>query len=73
MLGASVMGIVHKITAEFFGIVFLSLLVALPLGYYLMVRWLEQFAYRVPISVWFFLVTGVISVVVAYFTIYTVP
>ncbi|GAB3220349.1 ABC transporter permease [Algoriphagus aestuariicola] len=69
VLGASAMGIVHKITAEFIVMVFLSLLLALPLGYWLMDQWLEQFANRVPISVGFFLVTILVSVVVAYATV----
>jgi putative ABC transport system permease protein len=69
VLGASVMAIVHKITGEFMVMVILSLLVALPLGYWLMAQWLGQFAYRIPISAGFFLVTAVISVVVAYATV----
>ncbi|WP_026967491.1 ABC transporter permease [Algoriphagus terrigena] len=69
VLGASVMGIVNKMTTEFLVMVVVSLLVALPLGYWLMVQWLEQFAYRVPISVGFFVLTAIVSLFVAYATV----
>ncbi|MBN7817323.1 ABC transporter permease [Algoriphagus pacificus] len=69
VLGASAMTIVNKLTSEFLILVGVSLLIALPLGYYLMQEWLDQFAFKVPISIWFFLISAAISVILAYSTV----
>lgn len=69
VLGASVLTIVNKLTSEFLVLVGISMLIALPLGYYLMQEWLAQFAFKVPISVWFFLSSAAISVILAYATV----
>ncbi|MEN2281155.1 ABC transporter permease [Algoriphagus sp. SE2] len=69
VLGASAMTIVNKLTSEFLILVGFSLLIALPLGYYLMQEWLDQFAFKVPISIWFFLASATISVLLAYSTV----
>ncbi len=63
------MTIVNKLSAEFLLLVVISLLIALPLGYYLMQEWLDQFAFKIPISVWFFVASAAISVLLAYATV----
>ena len=69
VLGASAMTIVNKLSAEFLLLVAISLLIALPLGYYLMQDWLDQFAFKIPISIWFFITSAAISVLLAYTTV----
>lgn len=69
VLGASAISIVNKLSSEFLLLVGISLLVALPLGYYLMQEWLTQFAFKVPISVWFFFGAAAISIILAYATV----
>lgn len=69
VLGASVTGIVNQLTYEFLSPVAVSLLIALPLGYYMMSEWLNQFAYKTSISWGFFLGAATISVGVAYLTV----
>ncbi|WP_192351081.1 ABC transporter permease [Algoriphagus sp. Y33] len=69
VLGASALTIVNKLTSEFLILVGVSLLIALPLSYYLMEEWLDQFAFKVPISAWFFLASAAISIVLAYSTV----
>ncbi len=69
VLGASVATIVNKLTSEFLILVGFSLLIALPIGYYLMQEWLDQFAFKVPISVWFFIGSAAISILLAYSTV----
>ena len=69
VLGASAASIANKLTSEFLILVMFSLLIALPLGYYLMQEWLDQFAFKVPISIWFFLISAAISVILAYSTV----
>lgn len=69
VLGASALTIVNKLTSEFLILISVSLLIALPLGYYLMQEWLSHFAYQVPISIWFFLLSAAISVILTYSTV----
>jgi putative ABC transport system permease protein len=69
VLGASVFGIIQKLSLEFLIPVGIAMLIALPIGYYLMNEWLSQFANKVPISSWFFLGTASISLVIAWMTV----
>ncbi|SFU17457.1 putative ABC transport system permease protein [Algoriphagus locisalis] len=69
VLGASAMAIVNKLTFEFLILVGISLLIALPVGYYLMQEWLAQFAFKIPVSAGFFLVSAAISIILAYATV----
>jgi putative ABC transport system permease protein len=45
------------------------LLLAAPIGYYAMDKWLESFAFKIELSVMVFLITGVITLVIAWLTI----
>ncbi|MHA7128213.1 ABC transporter permease [Algoriphagus namhaensis] len=69
VLGASVRGIIHKLSTEFLVPVILSLVISLPLGYLFMQEWLGQFAYKISITLGFFIGTAIVSVAVAYFTV----
>ena len=69
VLGASALTIVNKLTSEFLVLVGMSLLIALPLGYFLMQEWLDQFAFKVPISIGFYLISAATSVILAYSTV----
>ncbi len=69
VLGASVMGIVNKLSYEFLILVLVSLIIALPVGFYLMNEWLDQFAYKVNIGIGFFIAAGLISLFLAYSTV----
>ncbi len=69
VLGASVMRVVNEITGEFLLPVFFSLFIALPLGYYIMGQWLDQFAFKIQISLGFFVGSAAISIVIAYLTV----
>ncbi len=54
---------------EFMKWVVLSNLIAWPIAYVLMRQWLQNFAYRITITVWVFLVAALIAVVIAFFTV----
>lgn len=69
VLGASVAGIVGLLSKEFLILVAASLLIAAPVAWYVMQRWLQGFAYRVEIPLWAFLAAGLISVGVAFLTL----
>jgi len=65
VLGADVGAIVALLSKEFLRPVFLSMLIAFPVAWVLMRRWLQDFAYRTNIPVWIMGVAGLAAVVVA--------
>jgi len=69
VLGASITGIVVLLSKDFLKLVGIAVLIASPVAWYLMHRWLQDFAYRVPISWTVFLITFVIALFIALFTI----
>ena len=68
-LGAGVRRIVFLLSGEFVRAVLLANLIAWPLAFFILNRWLRTFAYRISISWWFFLLGGVLSVLVAFVTV----
>jgi len=68
-LGASVRKVVFLLSGEFLKSVLLANLVAWPLAFYFMNRWLRTFAYRIRIEWWFVVLAGVLSLVVAFLTV----
>jgi predicted permease len=69
VLGASVANIVSLLSKDFLKLVFLALLLASPLAWYLMNQWLENFAYRITIQWWVFALVGILAVAIALLTV----
>jgi putative ABC transport system permease protein len=69
VLGAGVAGIAALLSKEFLKLVVIALLIASPLSFFLMDRWLENFAYRIDISWWMFLLAGAIAIFIAMATV----
>jgi putative ABC transport system permease protein len=69
VLGAGTAGIVRLISLDFLKLVFVAAVIAFPVAWYAMHRWLEGFAYRIPVSGWVFLGAGLAAVVIAFATI----
>jgi predicted permease len=69
VLGASAASVVALLSRDFLKLVLLALLIAAPLAYYLMQRWLEDFAYRIPLSGWMFVAVGLAAALIAFLTI----
>ena len=63
VVGASARDIVQLLSKNFLWLLLLGNLVAWPIGYLVMQRWLEDFAYRIDIGVGVFLVTGAVALV----------
>jgi putative ABC transport system permease protein len=68
-LGASVNKVVYLITKDFLLLVAIAVVVASPLAYYFMKKWLQDFAYRVTISSMPFIIAGVAAFVIALITV----
>lgn len=69
VLGATVSGIVSLLSVDFVVLVIVALVIASPLAWWLMNIWLQNFAYRVELQWWVFILAGVISVLIAFITI----
>jgi putative ABC transport system permease protein len=69
VLGASASNILVLLSREFVVLVLVSLLVASPIAWYGMSRWLENFAYQTPIHWWLFGLAGTIALTIALCTI----
>ncbi|MGV3589489.1 MAG: ABC transporter permease [Adhaeribacter sp.] len=69
VLGASVSGIVTMLSKDFLKLVLLANIIAWPLAWYGMHRWLQDFAYRTNISWWIFGVATVLALIVALLTV----
>lgn len=68
-LGAGVRRLVLSLSVEFLRAVLLANLVAWPLAFVFLRRWLQAFPYRISIAWWFFLVGAVLSVLIASLTV----
>lgn len=69
VLGATVSGILSMITFDFLQLVFISILLASPLAWWIMNRWLQDFAYRITITGWIFILAGMLVLVIAFLTV----
>lgn len=69
VLGASVSKIIFLIAKEFLKWIIIANLIAWPIAYYFMNNWLENFAYRAGITLWSFIYSGVIALIIALLTV----
>ncbi len=69
VLGARVSGIVGLLSGDFLKLVLISAFIASPLAWYFMSQWLQDFAYRIDIGWWVFVVAAVISLLIAFVTV----
>lgn len=69
VLGASAGSIVSLLSKDFLILVFIAFMIAIPIAWYFMNRWLEDFAYRIDIGWWAFVVAGFISILIALITV----
>ena len=69
VLGASVSGIVAIITKDFLLLIIIAFLIATPLAWLGMNKWLQNFAYRTDISWWIFALGAAIIIIIALFTL----
>jgi putative ABC transport system permease protein len=65
VLGASVKDIAVTLSSSFMKMVTIAIIIATPVSYWIMSKWLEDFAYRIDISWWMFVMVGVIAFIIA--------
>ena len=69
VLGASVSSLVALLSREFIKLVAAAFLLSIPVAYFVMNRWLSNFAYRIDLSWGIFLIAGLAAVVIAWLTV----
>jgi putative ABC transport system permease protein len=69
LLGASGFRIMFILTKDLINMIFFSIVAAWPIVYFLMKKWLNSFAYRISLSVWIFLLSGLMALTIALLTV----
>lgn len=69
VLGASVVGIVAMLSKDFLRLVIIAILIASPIAWWLMQKWLADFVYRISIHWWTFALAGLFAICLALFTV----
>ena len=69
MLGATATNVVALLSKDFAKLVLVASLIAFPVAWWAMNKWLEDFAYRITISPWMFVIAGLMALMIALFTV----
>ena len=69
VLGASVFGIVQLLLKEYVGLIGAAMLIATPIAWWAMNKWLQDFAYRIQIQWWMFALAGAAALTIALLTV----
>jgi putative ABC transport system permease protein len=69
VLGASVMSVWNLLSKDFVILVIISYLIAVPLSYYFMHEWLQNYSYRTPLPSWIFIVAGIGALLITIVTV----
>lgn len=69
VLGASVNSIVGLLAMDFIKLVFIAILIASPIAWYAMHKWLESYAYHIDIAWWVYVAAGLGAIIIAFATI----
>ncbi len=65
VLGASLSAIISLLSKDFLKLVLIALIIATPLAWYFMHKWLQDYAYRININWWIFAITGAATIIIA--------
>ncbi|TKT91702.1 ABC transporter permease [Dyadobacter frigoris] len=69
VLGASIASVVALLSKDFIKLVFISILLATPVAWYLMNQWLQDFTERIEITWWVFGLSGILAVIITFATV----
>ena len=69
VLGASLGGIAALLSKEFMKLVIISIFIATPIAFITISKWLQNFAYRIPIRWWYFAIAGLMTLMIALITV----
>jgi hypothetical protein len=69
VLGASVASVVRLLSGDFLKLVLMAIIIAAPLAWYVMNRWMENFSYKVGVEWWVFVLSGIVAIMIALLTV----
>ena len=69
VLGATVTSIVSLLSKDFLKLVFIAFIIASPIAWFMMNRWLQDFAYRTDISWWIFVLAAGLAIMISIITV----
>jgi putative ABC transport system permease protein len=69
VLGASILGITTMLSIDFLWLVLISILIAAPIAWYSMDKWLGNYKYRMHMSLWIFVLAGLAAIVISLATV----
>ncbi len=69
VLGASVSNITVMLSREFVLLIGIAIVIALPFGWYFMNRWLQDFTYRMDLTIWIFILSGMATLSIGLITV----
>jgi putative ABC transport system permease protein len=69
VLGASVVNVISLLSKDFLRLVCISILIATPIGWLIMNRWLQDYAYRIDVQWWIFVTAGMLALAITLLTV----
>lgn len=69
VLGAKVTSILFLLSKDFLKLIFIAILIAVPMGWYIQSEWLKNFAYHIELEWWIFALAGSGALIIAFFTV----
>ncbi|WP_299767242.1 ABC transporter permease [uncultured Dokdonia sp.] len=69
VLGASITAIVKLLSKDFLKLVLISIVIAIPIAWYYIQDWLQDYSYRIDINWWVFIIAGLLAIMIAMFTV----
>ncbi|GAB3949004.1 ABC transporter permease [Spirosoma harenae] len=69
VLGASVSSIIQMLATDFIRLVVIAILIATPIAWYAMSQWLQDFAYKIDVQWWVFVLAGLLALAIALLTV----
>ena len=69
VIGASTSSITILLTKDFLKLVGLAFLIGAPIAWFALDKWLQEYAFRVPLSIWFFIGAGMLAALIALLTV----
>lgn len=69
ILGASITELMTLLSLNFIKLIFIAIVISLPVAYYIMYNWLQQFELRTSLSLWMFVLTATLTLLISILTI----
>ena len=69
-LGASISSLIILVSKQFLKLVLISCVFAWPLAFYLMKNWLNNYAFKIDLNIWIFIISGIMLIIITFITIF---